>query len=271
MEHLRALVTIADAHRFDSDVLSDLTATYRWLSSNVTKCRSYLLASQHENLFLNVEDPKAGVWTFVPARSLLFDGHDEGGWKRARNFLSQFRELLLEIGAKQITAARRPNLQPSLRDQFIASFRASLNDQRKEEQFTDVALVSSDGREFPAHKVILSASTKYFSNQFGGGWRESSSPSVNVAMSGDSLRVLLGSWSMFFFSYSPLLMSWIDYIYSGNLEQSDQDRLLELLEVSHLMELWDLFARVEYDLIDTITLGTVNLGMSPNRSSFGRW
>ena len=66
-------------------------------------------------------------------------------------------------------------------------------------------------------------------------------------------------------------MSWIDYIYSGDLEQSDQDRLLELLEASHLMELWDLFARVENDLIDTITLGTVNLGMSPHRSSFGRW
>lgn len=50
------------------------------------------------------------------------------------------------------------------KNDYHSSFSESLKNLRKEGDFTDVTLVSSDCRDFHMHKVVLSSCSEYFKN-----------------------------------------------------------------------------------------------------------
>ncbi|KAL4245751.1 hypothetical protein ABKN59_001667 [Abortiporus biennis] len=243
VEHLRTLVVIADSHPLDVNIASDLTETYRWLSNHIPECHQYLLRLRDEKLFLNVDSTTlAQSWNFCSAAQLVFNAPDEGTRKQVRRYLLEFKELLLKVGAKKVIQPVRPALQLSPAEEVLLELRTSLNEQRKGEILTDATLESTDGQMFPVHRNILVASTEYFKGLFCGEFRESSQlhwQPIHVDVSGDVLAQIL------------------DHIYLGKIQDvDDQDDLLEMLEVSDMWMLKDLFKWVENRLILTITIGT---------------
>ncbi|KAH8096577.1 hypothetical protein BXZ70DRAFT_991302 [Cristinia sonorae] len=241
VDHLRQLVIIADEFPNNRDLLSDLTATYKWLMvhKDEAECQEVLLECKNELLFLNVDDTNS-EWTFAPARRILFNGLDEGDWQYARDFLLQFKDLLLVVGAKEIKQAVRPPLKLSSADQVLVHLRSALNKQRLDRTLTDVELLSSDepAVSFAAHKAILAASTRHFEAMFGKDWSEHGG------------RVSTGETAV-------VLQYALDYIYVGSIEELDsQEDLLGLLELSDRWDLPELFGCVENQLIATISLGT---------------
>ncbi|TCD64785.1 hypothetical protein EIP91_003622 [Steccherinum ochraceum] len=237
VEHLRRLVLIADDHPNDHGVLNDLRETYSWLQAHLHACTRHLLQCQDELLFLNVDNTDP-TWRFSSARHILFNGHDEGDWECAREFLTPFKTLLLAVGAKEIKQPTRPKLELSPADEVLVRLRTALNKQRQEGRLTDVELVSDDDVAFPAHRAILAASAKHFETMFGPNWSEQTEP-VEV----DAISEVLGHA--------------LDYIYSGSIpELESQEVLLGLLELSDCWDLSELFKSVENQLIPTISLLT---------------
>ena len=172
---MRQLVVIANERPNDPNVLSDLTETYKWLSSECDRCQALLLSLQDEHLFLNVDDTSA-AWRFSSAERILFNGYDEDNWQSARTFLFQFKALLLNVGAKEIKQVARPPLQLSPADQVLVKLRTALNKQRLEGHLTDIVLLSSDEASFTAHRAILAASSQHFERMFGHNWSEKTGP-----------------------------------------------------------------------------------------------
>ncbi len=162
--------------------------------SHQSECEEVLRSLREEPLFLNVDKPSnsEAPWQFVAASDLLFDGPDEGKYRKARKFLLTYRRLLLSVGAIEIIRPVQPVLQHSPVEEVLEHIRKSQNDQRQNMQFTDVTLKSSDDRSFPVHRSVLAISTKYFRDMFSGDWRESSQGTVSVDCPSDVLSIVLG-------------------------------------------------------------------------------
>ena len=75
----------------------------------------------------------------------------------------------------------------------------SFNILRKEKDFLDVTLVSDDGHHISAHKVVLSASSKFFKDCL----KKSSHPNPMIFLPGSDLKVLTAI---------------LDYIYEGEVQ-----------------------------------------------------
>lgn len=152
-----------------------MTETYKWLQTNIDEAQAPLITYRDQPLFLNVDrtDPAAALeWNFVSASRLIFNGPDEGERRRVRVYLSQFRNLLVAVGAKEVISAVRPELQLSPAEEVLKRFRAAFDLQRRNEQFTDVILISSDDQEFVAHRTVLAAASPHFEILFSGPWAE---------------------------------------------------------------------------------------------------
>ncbi|KAK7696314.1 hypothetical protein QCA50_000968 [Cerrena zonata] len=245
VDHLCRLRFIAQDHKFDKCLAADFTATYKWLQTNLDDAQAPLITYRDEPIFLNVDrvDPAAALdWTFVSASRLIFNGPDEGERRQVRVYLSQFKDLLVAVGAKEVKNAVRPILQLSPAEEILKRFRAAFDDQRRNEQFTDVVLKSSDDEEFVAHRTILAAASPHFEILFTGPWSETRGD-VKVVPVPDVCR--------------DILKCILDYIYTGTLQDlQDQDDLKELLELSDLWDMRELFSIIENQLISTITLDT---------------
>lgn len=175
MKHLQILCFIAQEHPFDPCLSNDLTETYNWLQNNVEEAQELLVTCKEEPLFLNVDrlDPTLALeWTFVPASRLIFNGPDEGERRRARAYLTRFKRLLLDVGANQVINAARPVLQLSPAEETLNRLRSAFNRQRRNTMFTDVLLISSDNKEFHAHRPVLAAASTHFESLFCGKWSE---------------------------------------------------------------------------------------------------
>lgn len=67
---------------------------------------------------------------------------------------------------------------------------SGLNDLRAQGKFCDVVITVED-KEFPAHKVVLSAASDYFLAMFTSGFQESTSSKVNIHGESESFAQLL--------------------------------------------------------------------------------
>lgn len=188
MEHLRTLSLLADRYRYNSNLISDLTATYQWLNARTDDCRPYLVAYEGERLFLNVDNPSI-TWNFAAANQLVFNGRDEGGRQRVRSFLLAFKPLLLAAGGREVTDVVRPALELSDAEEVLLKWRSALNQHRLDRQLTDVVLESSDGQQFHAHRLVLSMETETFKGKFSGRW---ASDSMAFDVNGHILERVLG-------------------------------------------------------------------------------
>lgn len=190
------LVIIAADHPREPTLVSDLKATYKWLSEHVDDCENTLLACQSEKLFLNIDGAAQHCqdWRFAAASELWFNAPDEGSRQAVRSYLRPYKEMLLRVGAKEIKKAVRPALKPSPAEETLTKMRATFSRLRREDHLTDVTLESSDEQKLSAHRLILASSTPHFEAMFcSGSWRESQSgATVEIDVPGDILGHVLG-------------------------------------------------------------------------------
>lgn len=262
----RPFVQIAQDHQFDRCLAGDFTATYKWLQTNLDDAQAPLIAYRDVPLFLNVDrvDPAAALeWSFIPASRLIFNGPDEGQRRQVRTYLSQFKDLLVAVGANEVKNAVRPELKLSPAEEVLKRFRAAFDVQRRNEQFTDVVLKSSDDEEFVAHRTVLAAASPHFEILFTGPWAEARGDVKIIPVpdvSSDILKPILGKLKHYIVNINNT-EGCSDYIYTGTLQDSqDQDDLKELLELSDAWEMRELFSIIENQLISTITLNTCEEG-----------
>lgn len=92
-----------------------------------------------------------------------------------------------------------------------------LNSYRKQNLFCDVTLKLADGSEYPAHRVILAASSQYFHTSFTSGFDDSNSAIYNMNnISSNTVESLL------------------EYFYSGNVHIT-HDNVSEMIDVADFM------------------------------------
>lgn len=194
VEHLHKLRMIAHQHPRNSNLTSDLIETYKWLNAHASdsEYQHYLFASRGEQLFLNVDDPTI-AWEFSSAAQLIFNGRDEGARRQVRKLLLPFRGLLLAAGAREIVDAVRPHLQTTPAEEELLALRTVFNQHRMKRWSTDVVIRSSDGEEFHAHKLILSAEMPRFGGQALGEELFRDHDASGGHLPGSTIRLILGT------------------------------------------------------------------------------
>ncbi len=73
---------------------------------------------------------------------------------------------------------------------FMSRLSSGLNDLRAEGKFCDV-IIHIEDKQFPAHKVVLSAASDYFLAMFTSGFQESTSPEVRIQGESEAFEQLL--------------------------------------------------------------------------------
>ena len=101
--------------------------------------------------------------------------------------------------------------------EFQLNVTKSFRDLRKENNFYDVTLVSDDQKQVPAHKVVLSASSEYFSNIL----KQNTHSHLLICLDGIS---------------STDLDNMLDYVYLGEVQIYEED-LVRFLEVAEKFKL----------------------------------
>jgi hypothetical protein len=164
---------VAEERPANASLLSDIQATYQWLTENSPAARQHLLARSAMPLWLNVEDPSVQTWEWHSANQLVFNGEDEGERRDVRPWLARFRPLLKAAGAREIERPTRPNVQLTSADATLAAQRRVAERMRIACLLTDVVIVAEDV-EFPAHRVVLAMASEYFADVFASGFAEGS-------------------------------------------------------------------------------------------------
>jgi hypothetical protein len=186
-------------------VLQDLRETYGWLAhSDRAKETSQLLLEQSDvKLWLNVDNPYDDDWEWHAASQIVFNGQDSerNNQRESREWLSNYRSLLLASGARQIQRPAPPVIQVTSVETQYRVTRDAINRMRNDRKLTDVTFLADDGQEFFAHRVWMAAVSAHFLTMFCGasGFSESSndvSPNnpirIDVHHSPDAVRACLG-------------------------------------------------------------------------------
>ncbi|KAI0919873.1 hypothetical protein AcV5_001825 [Taiwanofungus camphoratus] len=247
VNHLDKLVfNIIPNHRGHVEILEDLRGTYQWLNERSKEAEPLLFRRRTESLFLNIDDP-SGPWQFVCASRLIFNSPDENERQSVRLFLMAFKDLLISAGALEVRQPVVPEIAISPAEEVLLRWRSSMNYQRRHQCLTDAVFVSADGEKFHVHRTFLATLNEYFRDLFCGSLRESGPAStenpmtVSLEETTKSVRCVL------------------DFIYTGELEDSDQYDQSELIKILHLAHRWsivDLQNEVQILLIRTMTPGT---------------
>ena len=143
----------------------------------------------------------------------------------------------------KFTVLIRPHLRMGDRMEFCFqnesysnAFSAQLNALRRSGVFCDVVLISSDGSEFPVHRVVLTAGCMYFNVLF----------NINMVEK-QQTRVHLKTVS------SSALSEVLDYVYTGSLCVT-KDSVAELILTSSMLLLFDLTQYCWNVFVETLDL-----------------
>lgn len=166
---------VAPAHPSNRNLLSDLTATYNWLNTNIEEAEEDLRRLSGTALWLNVEDAVKDRWIWRTSRELVFDLRydDEAGRHYDVNtFLLPFKSLLLASGAHEHQHPALPNAE--LSDEALTyheHLHVGLDELRSADCLTDI-MFNVNGEIIKAHRAILAAVVPHFMTVFRGEFRE---------------------------------------------------------------------------------------------------
>ncbi|KAE9407538.1 hypothetical protein BT96DRAFT_971239 [Gymnopus androsaceus JB14] len=231
--HLVVLATrIAKDHPYNSAVVRDLKATYKWLQDhNHNAAQQALRPYRSLPLFLNVKDidsPEPWVWRCADQ---LMIGHafDYAQSFKVEAFLSGFTNLLRAAGVEEIRSGYHVD-ENNLGDR-------DFNRLRTESKLLDLELCPEESIEgeivdtmrLKAHAAFLAAKVSHIEDALTGGWSEGNQ------------RVL--SFPGTYFGARTFL----DLIYTGELEDKRPDNpedglrfLEELLKILKVADIWNL-------------------------------
>jgi hypothetical protein len=175
--HLVVLAQIAREHGGNRHLLNDILKTYEWLNERTENARQHLLLHFHDEIFLNVDDPKR-PWVWKSAAQLVYNiRYDTENLTAVRAFLDPFEALLLAAGVQKLSDAcyRFKGVESEDGDSRI---RMAFNEMRLAGQLTDLSLRPRDGFDrggLRAHKSFMAATIPHIKEAAVSGWAESDS------------------------------------------------------------------------------------------------
>ncbi|KAG7085716.1 hypothetical protein E1B28_003260 [Marasmius oreades] len=256
--HLQILAGCGATCSSDTELLQDLTETYRWLDQHSDEAEVSMINHHDRPLFLNVDDPEMDIWTgnWIEADRLFFNLRcDTGTIRRVRRFLSDFPSLLRGSGVKELQDVQAPNISSSTNETILERQRNRFEEMRTKNELVDIKFVSSDTDEFWAHRSFLAAASDHFRLSFCTSGMEESRP----ASTSDPVVVLMTAYN------AETVKSVLDYIYTGALPEvtrsdgmdADADtegdalgRWFSIINLAQLWEVWDLFEDVQKQMIE---------------------
>jgi sacsin len=173
------VLKVAQDYPGNTDVVCDITETYRWLEDHKDRPELGRCISKYnrEKLFLNVDDPKLDMRTWHCADQLFFDINDSKDQFGVKRFLLPFSGLLQRAGVEQVISPPCPSLPKSSAETQLFMLRSSFDKMRRHKSLTDVVLTTEDGANIAAHRVLLATSSDYFKDMFCGSYTESQAAS----------------------------------------------------------------------------------------------
>ncbi|KAG8876541.1 autophagy protein atg9 [Tulasnella sp. 331] len=241
VQHLEILVNrVAPAHPSNRNLLSDLTATYNWLNTNIEEAEDDLRRLSSIALWLNVEDGVQDGWVWRKAGELVFDLRydDEAGRHYDVNtFLLPFKHLLLASGAHEHRHLALPDAKLSEDLTHRERLHRGLDELRSADCLTDIEF-NVNGETIKAHRAILAAVVPHFMTVFRGEFREAK---VAASVTEPMIYELHATASAF------AVRSVVDYVYSGSFRpppcsttEEAGPALADLLDLMDLANLWDM-------------------------------
>ncbi|KAG9048531.1 hypothetical protein FS837_012661 [Tulasnella sp. UAMH 9824] len=238
VHHLRNLSTYIATHELQSETLfHEIQHIYEWLRMNQKEVQQYLdLISPHP-VWLNI-DSMDSPWTWCTANQLVFDlTHDTKRSFRAKQFLCDYRELLIAAGAQKRRYDTIDQQQPetSHSEKGLAGWR----ELRRREILFDIWF-KPEGFVIGAHRGLLAALIPHFAQAVG----DDSSNSLTTSPVEYPLPDATSAFAV---------RAVIDYVYTGVFSctppaQHDDvplvlEQLLNLLKLAHLWGVLDLQAQ----------------------------
>ncbi|TDL15335.1 hypothetical protein BD410DRAFT_845281 [Rickenella mellea] len=252
--HLVVLATeIAPKHPLDMQLFADVRDTYNWLNSNLNGAKHLLEDYSDALLWLNVDDPDES-WVWRSAKQLVFgmSFDDEGDeFYDAKDFLYAFKPLLLAAGANEFVHLKlRDKHDDTSKPTHLEIMRDGFNRLRRDGHLFDIQF-NVKGEVFKAHKILLAAVVKHFTDAFKAGFRESGVSAWEDELLEYSLPENTSSFA---------IRSFLEYIYNGSFPVPECDEseeasltlegLLDLLDLAHMWEIPDLLFQVQIMIVN---------------------
>lgn len=171
LDHLASLAAgLAEAHF--SDFLADVSFTYRYLQDNLHES-SVSFALRTKKIWLNLDSYDPTVILRMDLQSswynvdhlVLASACDIGNVMSVRDGLMPYERLLKSLGCEPIVYPTVPAADGCP----MESVSSAMQRMTCEGKLLDVTLVAED-KPTQAHKLILAASSSYFTAQFNGSW-----------------------------------------------------------------------------------------------------
>lgn len=224
-----------------------------------------LIQSHNQALFLNVDDPEKMVWIWHSADELYFNIADSPGsssWG-VRDFLLPFQNLLRQAGVQEVRAPTVPSLPVRPAEARLSLVCTGFDDMRRGGHLIDVKFVTDDGKEFPAHRVVLATMCDHFRIEFCGSIAESgpiTSDQMKVVLVPDypshCLEMIIGDY-LDSFNNRVRLIKATEYLYTEVIPSSDDpNNLLSILHLAHQWDISSLHEAMQVCLIPHIALDT---------------
>ncbi|KAL0062525.1 hypothetical protein AAF712_010564 [Marasmius tenuissimus] len=266
--HLQTLMRIATDHPSNTQILHDLTETYKWLQAHHEEAKLSLSSIHDHHIFLNVDDPQKDSWDgrWTTADNLLFNlFYDTGGCHRIRKFLARFPALLRASGVKELENPEVPQARLTSNEIFFRNQRTRFAAMREEKKLVDVKFVTESGeQEFWAHRSFLASVSDYFESLFCAGMEESRVASTHdpvVVSVKDYDPTSIGSVLTFLYTGSrPEVLRSDDMDTSEDIEAAALGRLFDIIKLSHYWRVRDVFEDMQVRMIEQrmINPGTVS-------------
>ncbi|KAG8994150.1 hypothetical protein FRB94_009076 [Tulasnella sp. JGI-2019a] len=243
VQHLVVLATqVAPIHPSHRNLLSDLSATYNWLSTNMEEAGEELLQLSGTALWLNVDNAVQDTWVWRAARELVFDlrwDDEVGRHYDANGFLLPFKPLLLASGAHEHRHPALPPVEPlDTQLTYHERVQVGFDELRVAECLTDIHF-NIDEEIIRAHRAILAAVVPHFMTVFRGEFKEGRT----AASRAEPMTYDLSHATTSMFA----IRSVVDYAYTGNFKlplcnntEEAGPALASLLDLLDLSNLWDM-------------------------------
>ncbi|KAG8951930.1 hypothetical protein FRC03_012327 [Tulasnella sp. 419] len=226
VQHLITITNAASSSTTNAHhLIDDIKETYAWLEDHSADAEAYLKPHQEKPIFLNVDlaELSSGTYHWHSPRSIWLDLRwDNGKDYPVREYLQPFQKLLVAAGVRSFSTGVLASPLTGV-DGDSSRMRQRFDYFRGLDKFTDMALISKNGDQLKAHRLVLAASSDFFSELLTGDYSEGRAPTseeqpmhLELPFSTTELKIVL------------------DYVYTGHFQLpsvEDADQAMEALDV----------------------------------------
>ncbi|KAH9475499.1 Sacsin [Psilocybe cubensis] len=234
-------------------VIHDVKESYRFLNEQVITAGQSVIPpdTQHQHIFLNVNDQDLDEWIWDCAEQLVFEKQDiDAHIRHVRRFLLPYEELLRAAGAVDVFHPQYPSSQtPASSSSKLELLRAGFQKLREDSKLFDVVFVIGDlsdpsAERLVGHRSFLAVCSEYFNDRFCGGFKE-----AKAASSEEPILCDVSDYS------ADCVRAVLDYIYKGthpDVESLPIEHVLDIMQLSSYWTLAELFEDIQREITNKV-------------------